>query len=214
MIWVGIALAFFILLFLIITVPRIRFSGRYNEQGLRIELRALLTRLVYDSTIGVVAGRVFFVSFHGGGETDVGQAKEPRNVKWDVSIEAPPRNRPNARFILRLAGRILSLLKKLLKSIHTDYLYARLVVATSDPMTTAVIFGALQPVSMLNRIPARRFTLDVDFERSQSYGNAEWSFSVRPIVWIVIVGWWMIGLPWREIYREFRRPGGVKPAAA
>jgi len=205
------AVGFILLLPVILLIPRIRFWGRASSGGVVIGLSGAGFRFGFDSRDGV-GGRILF--FRLKPEQLAPKVKEaapepPRKPEKKKEVPCAKRSPFTLELSLTLIRRFLRLLRRLLRSIHADYLRASLIVASPDPMITGVLFGALQPIHLFNSPPRREFNLAVDFERDAPEASAEWSFSARPIQWVWILLTWGLSLPWLEIWRQRRRRAGV-----
>lgn len=189
-------------------VPKIHFSGNGSRNGFVFKLKSLGVRVEYESTTGETRGRFLWLKYRvaesAKGESvfqRVSQEVTSRRKATPSDSSPTPKKSSNNLAILRLVlPQLFKLLKRLLGSISADEIYAELIVATSDPMTTAVLYGALQPVSMFDTA-RRTFRVGVDFERESPNFNLRWSFSARPIVWLWIFSTWSFTLPWRKIWK-------------
>jgi len=103
--------------------------------------------------------------------------------------------------VLILVRRLLTLLRKLVLDMKVVYLKARLDIATPDPMLTGVLFGAMQPLLMLNSPPGRVFSLDAAFDRDLPRFDLSCAVSTRPICVLVILAGWLPRLPWRRMVK-------------
>jgi hypothetical protein len=113
--------------------------------------------------------------------------------------------RADLSLLVALAKRLLTLNRRLLKSIRADYIHVELTIATPDPLWTGVLFGVLQPVAVFDNPPTRTFQVGADFEHESPQASAEWSFSTRPFRCLWVVGVWLISLPWGKLYRIYRQ---------
>jgi len=209
-IWWGILAAVLLLPFLMM-VPKIHFSGNGSRNGFVFKLKALGVRLEYGTTSREMRGRFLWFKFRNANSTSgesvfqrVSQeVTSRRKVTPSTSSTSPKKPSNNLAILKLILPNLFKLLKRLLGSIHADEIYAELIVATSDPMTTAVLYGALQPVSMFDT-DRRTFRVGVDFERESPDFDLRWSFSVRPIVVLLIVVTWLLTLPWRKIWKLWK----------
>jgi len=209
--WLWIAAAVVVLPAMLL-FPKVYFSGSGSPAGFYFRLKAIGLWIEFDSINQAIRGR--FLGFKIATPSKViknGTLFSQVLEKSQSATPADPTSRKKRSFgnlaVIRLIiPKILTLLKRLLGSIHIDVLSVELVVATEDPMTTAIMFGALQPVALWNT-PRRTFTIGVDFERASPLYDLKWSFSARPIVWIWLVITWGFGLPWRRIWRHYRKGG-------
>ncbi len=208
MIWLGILAALIILPFLLM-IPKVHCGGSGSRAGFHLFFRVLGFKVKFDPASMT-------------SQAELPQGKIASNVTnrrtWlyeRISAEVKSRQRAanasptqgNSRNRLPLLKLIIpklfKLLKRLLASISADEIYVELIVATEDPMSTAVLYGALQPVTMFNS-PRRTFRIGVDFERESPDFDLRWSFSARPIVWLWIFVTWTMTLPLLRIWRMTR----------
>ncbi len=206
MIWLWI-ISGVLLLPLLILLPKVHFSGNGSPAGFFFRLKAIGLRAEYITSTGAISGRLLWFkikrpsnSFRGSILQQTLKKAQQAPAVTPLKSKKSSGNYSNLRLSIPYVFRLL---KRLLGCIHADEITVELTIATEDPMTTAILFGALQPVSLLNT-PRRTFAIGVDFERSSPDYNLSWSFSIRPIVcgWVIIT--WAMTLPWRKIWRLYR----------
>lgn len=202
MIWIWILAGFLGFLILLLSL-KTRFSGRAAPAGITLELH--------------IPG----YSFHYNSSTKSGQHKTSKAEKPKPSIrietgkkknnESAPKQRAtnvNLRtfspsLIKLIISRIFKLIRRIFRSIHAENICVRLTIATDDPMTTAMLYGALQPAVMFNN-SQRKIDINVDFERQTPDYDVQWELTVRPIVWIWVFISWLATLPWLRIWRLYK----------
>ncbi len=215
-----------ILLPILAMLPRVFLSGRASPEGVWVEFRGPGMGISYDSQTGRWTGRILFFSFEPRRITTKAFKAPSIRSMLSRSSASPSRSTPSTSstpstqtkppakkrtgrldrgLILDLVKRLPGLAKKLLKCIRADRIWVDLTIGTPDAMWTGVLFGALQPLTAFSSPPKRLFQIGVDFMRETPRVDAEWIFSVRPVQWVWVGGIWLWSLPWRRIWRAFRR---------
>lgn len=200
MIWALAAVGLLILTSIALLVPRVRFSGRGSPEGINLLLSGVGFRIAYDSPGRVLSGRFLFFRIRAGVRQPVKKVapSAPAGVTRLAMFGATDLGlmMELTKAGIRLAGRLLSL-------VRADYFRADILAATPDPLSTGVLFGALQPLTAFNG-PRRMIHLLVDFERDAPRLDLEWSFSARPMWWLWAIGRVSFGLPWGMIWKKIR----------
>jgi hypothetical protein len=199
--WVLLGLA---LLPVLLLTPRVRFSGSASLDGVSLLLQGLGFRIRFDSKSKQVRGRILGARVSPSLATQrdaspTAPVKEPEPVAEHPGVSP----KLDKALIFDLVKRVYRLMRRLLRSVKAELIEVNLTVASSDPMNTAVVYGALQPVVMFNN-PRRRFVIGVDFESEKPRFIARWKLAARPIAWIWIFFTWGVGLPWRRLWRLYR----------
>jgi hypothetical protein len=114
----------------------------------------------------------------------------------------------------RLLRAAVKLVIRIYRALRIDYFRAIITVATGDPMLTGVLFGALTPLLMLNRLPRTEITLNSDFLETTPAADLSASVSARPLrlLWLLLMT--ALTLPWLKLIRVFRSSGHRESALA
>jgi len=199
-------------LLLLLVIPlclKVHFSGSASNAGFNFLIKAPGLRIRYDSVSDTTKQRFLWKSARTEAKT-AGSAPVPEQTpspKRKITLSLPKkkskREANQLALVKLLAPRLWKLMKRLFGAIHADQILAKIIVATDDPMTTAILYGALQPVAAFNS-PTRTFLIEADFEKTSFGFELHWSFWARPIVWLWIISTWLLGLPLLRIYRMTR----------
>lgn len=114
----------------------------------------------------------------------------------------------------RLLRAAVKLVIRIYRALRVDYFRANITVATGDPMLTGIVFGALTPLLMLNRLPRTEITLNSDFLETTPATDLSASVSARPLrlLWLLLMT--APTLPWLKLIRVFRSSGHRESALA
>ncbi|MDP8228178.1 MAG: hypothetical protein P9M15_01850 [Candidatus Electryoneaceae bacterium] len=100
---------------------------------------------------------------------------------------------------------VVSSAKRFISALQIEYLSLEMLVATPDPMTTGILFGALVPLTALNRPPRRTLNFQIDFQQDYPSFDISCVISIRPTRLIYIAVAELLHLPWRRMWKTYRK---------
>ena len=106
--------------------------------------------------------------------------------------------------IRRLVKQFDSAMKRFFSAVKIDLFALNIMIATPDPMATGIIFGALIPLTALNRPPNRTLSFQIDFQQDRPSFDISCIISIRPIRLIYIGVIELFRLPWWRIWKVYR----------
>jgi hypothetical protein len=224
-IWLLASLGVLLALALSVLVPRVRFTGEYNRGTLIFEIVNHWFRVTYNSTAEQVKGRILLFHFKRDLKDEsakpekseavvdikIGIGKKPEESSEKTSEKTKHKTTvsisliKDSRLAKELLFSVIRLVFKLLRSFRIDYLRSNVIIATSDPYTTAMVYGSVQPFMAFHSPPKRVVAFGVDFESQKPVWNIAGSISTRPIrvLWLILI--WALRLPWLRIWRARKR---------
>ncbi len=204
MIWLAVVSGIVLVLASLVLIPRVILEGQTDLHHINLTIRYLFFKLNYNSREKAVSRQVLGIK--------IDRKKAPLPPpKSKPEIPFQTKQQPPLKVVIKERRLFLDLLKilvrtviRLVRTAKTEWLNLNIIIADEDRMLVGMLYGILQPLTIINKPPNRMVSIDADWMSDKTRLNSQWRLSVRlfRVVWVILTT--LASIPYRRAFKAYK----------